>query len=73
MKTLVEAGETDNPGVDLGGGRSIKKAGLAPDYVSIRRQSDLAPPVAGDTRLVVLGAVRIEATRLIDNVKISIT
>ncbi|MCK5307453.1 MAG: pantoate--beta-alanine ligase [Gammaproteobacteria bacterium] len=73
VKALVEAGETDFQGVEHVAAQQLTEIGLAPDYVSIRRQSDLAPPTAGDTRLVVLAAVRIEATRLIDNVKISIT
>ena len=69
----MEAGETNFQEVEHVAAQRLTEAGLAPDYVSIRRQSDLAPPATGDTRLVVLGAVRIEATRLIDNVKISIT
>ena len=73
VKTLVEAGETDFQGVEHVAVQQLTEAGLAPDYVSIRRQSDLGSPVAGDTRLLVLAAARIEATRLIDNVKISIT
>jgi len=72
VKTLVEAGETDFQDVEHVAAQQLTEAGLVPDYVAIRRQSDLAPPAAGDTRLVVLAAVRIEAIRLIDNVKISI-
>jgi pantoate--beta-alanine ligase len=40
------------------------------DYVAIRRQLDLLPPIAGDHALVVLGAARIGATRLIDNLEV---
>ncbi|CAN5444904.1 pantoate--beta-alanine ligase [soil metagenome] len=51
--------------------RSLVDAGWKPDYVAIRRQSDLLPPVAGDVEpLVVLSAARLGATRLIDNVEI---
>ena len=73
VKTIVEAGETDFQGVERVAVMQLAEAGLAADYVSIRRQSDLGLPDAGDRQLVVLAAARIEATRLIDNVKISMT
>ena len=73
VKTIVEAGETDFQSVEAVATQQLAEAGLDPDYLSIRRQSDLMPPAVRDTRLVVLVAVRIGATRLIDNLKISIT
>jgi len=73
VKTIVEAGETDFQGVERVAVIHLSEAGLAADYVSIRRQFDLGLPDAGDRQLVALAAARIEATRLIDNVKISIT
>lgn len=49
----------------------LKRAGLAPDYVAIRRASDLSQPPAGETAgLVVLAAARLGTTRLIDNLLI---
>jgi pantoate--beta-alanine ligase len=50
----------------------LRRAGWSPDYVEVRRQSDLAPPQHGDTRLVALAAARIGTTRLIDNVEFSL-
>jgi pantoate--beta-alanine ligase len=47
----------------------LAAAGWQPDYVEVRRQSDLAPPAAGDRELVVLGAARLGKTRLIDNLE----
>ncbi len=41
-----------------------------PDYVAIRRQSDLRSPDAADRALVILVAARLRATRLIDNAEI---
>ena len=73
VKTIVEAGETDFQYIERVAVTQLAEAGLAADYVSIRRQSDLGLPDAGDRQLVVLAAARIEATRLIDNVKISMT
>lgn len=47
----------------------LKARGWAPDYLTVRRRSDLQPPQAGD-ELVVLGAARLGSTRLIDNLEI---
>jgi len=73
VKAAVEAGETDFQGVEGVATQRLAETGLEPDYVSIRRQGDLEPPAAGDRQLVVLAAVRAGATRLIDNLKISVT
>jgi pantoate--beta-alanine ligase len=43
-----------------------------PDYVAIRRQSDLQPPSSADRDLVVLGAAKLGRPRLIDNVEVSL-
>ena len=44
--------------------------GWQPDYLSVRRRADLLSPTPGDTGpVVVLGAARIGATRLIDNLE----
>jgi pantoate--beta-alanine ligase len=48
----------------------LAAAGWRPDYVEVRRRSDLAPPVAGDQDLVVLAAARLGTTRLIDSLEI---
>jgi pantoate--beta-alanine ligase len=44
--------------------------GWVVDYVAIRSRDDLLPPRNGCDRLVVLGAARLGATRLIDNLEI---
>jgi len=43
-----------------------------PDYVAIRRQSDLQLPSPADRDLVVLGAARLGRPRLIDNVEVTL-
>lgn len=52
----------------------LGKRGWKPDYISIRKQSNLQPPAAGDMaqgeKLVVLAAATLGATRLIDNLEI---
>jgi pantoate--beta-alanine ligase len=47
----------------------LKSAGFRPDYVSIRRQTDLAAAAPEDTRLVILAAAWLGKTRLIDNLE----
>lgn len=73
VKAILEAGETDFADVELAAVQQLAEEGLAADYVSIRRQSDLMSPATADRQLVVLAAARIGTTRLIDNIKISIT
>jgi pantoate--beta-alanine ligase len=46
---------------------SLTARGWSPDYVAIRRESDLGAPSVGD-RLVVVGAAKLGGTRLIDNI-----
>ncbi len=73
VQRQIEAGETDFAVVEKSAREQLRDAGFKPDYVSIRRQLDLAEPVAGDTDLIVLAAAGLGPARLIDNVKISIT
>jgi len=47
---------------------NLRARGWQPDYLTVRRRSDLQPPQAGDA-LVVLGAARLGTTRLIDNLE----
>lgn len=50
----------------------LSASGWQPDYIAIRRQSDLEGPSAKDRALVVLGAARLGQTRLIDNLEFEI-
>jgi len=47
----------------------LADAGWKPDYVEVRRRSDLALPQPNERELVVLGAARLGGTRLIDNLE----
>lgn len=51
--------------------QSLSARGWQPDYLTVRRRNDLRPPSATDAQgpLVVLGAARLGATRLIDNLE----
>jgi pantoate--beta-alanine ligase len=52
----------------------LTRRGWKPDYISIRKRSNLQPPAAGDLvqgeKLVVLAAAKLGNTRLIDNLEI---
>jgi pantoate--beta-alanine ligase len=56
-------------GAPADGMAALKAAGWQPDYVEVRRRSDLAPADAGDMEKVVLAAARLGGTRLIDNLE----
>ena len=49
--------------------KALAARGWQPDYLTVRRRTDLQVPQAGDP-LVVLGAARLGKTRLIDNFEI---
>jgi pantoate--beta-alanine ligase len=49
--------------------RDLLANGWKPDYVAIRRRTDLQPAKSGEP-LVVLAAARLGATRLIDNLEV---
>ena len=53
-------------------GFRLRARGWTPDYLTVRRRADLLPPQAGDGSgdLVALGAARLGATRLIDNLEV---
>jgi pantoate--beta-alanine ligase len=49
--------------------QNLSGSGWSPDYVEVRRRGDLGVPRPGEGDLVVLGAARLGATRLIDNLE----
>ena len=70
----MRAGHLDIFQVEHKAMEDLAKRGWKPDYVSIRKRSDLQPPSAGDLAqgapLVVLAAAKLGSTRLIDNLEI---
>ena len=52
--------------------QALARRGWKPDYLTVRRRADLAPPhgLLADVPLVVLGAAKLGNTRLIDNLEI---
>jgi len=76
-RALCRAGERLRQGlaadeVERMGAKDIAVAGLRPDYFSVRRTSDLQPAMTSDRELVVLTAAYLGATRLIDNLRVSL-
>ncbi len=65
-------GKTDLRRIELQYMSQLAGRGWLPDYIAIRRQSDLQPPEDGDQDLVVLAAAKLGKTRLIDNVELSL-
>jgi pantoate--beta-alanine ligase len=71
-QTELLAGTHDYQRLELHGMSVLADKGWKPDYVAVRRRSDLQPPVNGETELVVLGAARLGKTRLLDNVEVNL-
>ena len=77
MAAALTAGATDIAALEAQAMQTLAARGWHPDYLAVRRRSDLQTPAsgelsgatAGDT-LVVLGAAKIGATRLIDNLEV---
>jgi len=65
----VRSGRTDWSQIERAAMESLSARGWLPDYVAIRRRSDLGAPVNSEL-LVVLAAAQIGGSRLIDNVEI---
>ena len=71
--TALKSGATDVAAVEQAQLDALAARGWKPDYISIRRRTDLLPPTAADLAaklpLVALGAAKLGATRLIDNLE----
>ncbi|MBL0123373.1 MAG: pantoate--beta-alanine ligase [Betaproteobacteria bacterium] len=72
IKAEIGAGNRRYAELETNATKALAARGWQPDYIAIRRQSDLLVPVPGDTALVVLAAARLGAPRLIDNIEISL-
>jgi pantoate--beta-alanine ligase len=51
----------------------LSRHGWQPDYVTVRRRSDLLPPHDDDKELVILAAARLGTPRLLDNVEVTLS
>ncbi|MFQ5488466.1 MAG: pantoate--beta-alanine ligase, partial [Gammaproteobacteria bacterium] len=64
----LAAGRRDYPVLEQEAMGTLAQQGLRPEYFSIRRAEDLAPPQDGKQALVILAAAWLGSARLIDNV-----
>jgi pantoate--beta-alanine ligase len=72
VKAAVEGGAADYGILERTAMEALTREGFRPDYVSIRRASDLGSPAAGDAALRVLAAAWLGPARLIDNLEITV-
>ncbi|HEX5127971.1 MAG TPA: pantoate--beta-alanine ligase [Rhodocyclaceae bacterium] len=66
----VCAGSRDFPNLEREGMAELAAHGWQPDYVVVRRQSDLQIPQADDESLVVLATAKLGSPRLLDNMEV---
>lgn len=74
LQAALKAGQRDVPALEEKAMETLRSRGWEPDYVALRRRSDLLAPNTGQLAagepLVALAAARIGKTRLIDNLEI---
>lgn len=70
VESELKSGMHDYQRLELHGMSMLADKGWKPDYVTVRRRSDLQPPLNGEKDLVVLAAARLGRTRLIDNIEV---
>jgi pantoate--beta-alanine ligase len=75
IRESVLSGRRDFQQLELDAMATLAARGWKPDYIAIRKRSNLLPPAPGvagdsDSPLVVLAAAKLGATRLIDNLEI---
>lgn len=69
VRDALAGGASDLAGLEARAEAALADAGFRPDYVRIRRQSDLGMPGDGDA-LIVLAAAWLGPARLIDNLRV---
>ena len=73
MAAAVKGGDHALPALEATALDGLRTRGWQPEYLSVRRRSDLQPPsaaqLAAGEPLVALGAARLGTTRLIDNLE----
>ncbi|GMR21324.1 MAG: pantoate--beta-alanine ligase [Gammaproteobacteria bacterium] len=72
VANLIKDGQLQRREIEIQAINILTGFGFEPDYVSVLRQQDLAAPTVSDTSLVILAAVRLGSTRLIDNLELSL-
>ena len=68
----IAGGSREYQAIELDVMAALAHHGWKPDYIAVRRQSDLREPQLDNKKLVVLAAARLGKTRLIDNVEVNL-
>ena len=68
----IVGGSREYQAIELDVMAALAHHGWKPDYIAVRRQSDLRDPQSENKKLVVLAAARLGRTRLIDNVEVNL-
>ena len=66
----LQSGDAELESIERTGIEALTKAGMKPDYFSVRRAQDLGAPAPDTKHLVVLTAARLGKARLIDNIQV---
>jgi pantoate--beta-alanine ligase len=69
MAAAVQGGRRDFGAIESEATAALSQRGWKPDYLTVRRRRDLQAPAEG-VPLVALGAAKLGATRLIDNLEL---
>ena len=72
VRSAIFAGEWDFAKLEQAAVKHLDEHGWKTDYISVRCQQDLLTPQPQEKHLVVLGASKLGATRLIDNLEIDL-
>jgi len=70
IREAILGGERDFEKLERAAMTELAQHKWQPDYVAVRRRKDLQDPAGPNDELVVLGAAKLGATRLIDNLEI---
>jgi pantoate--beta-alanine ligase len=68
MAAAIQGGDKDFAAIEAAAMQNLEQRGWKPDYMTVRRRSDLQAAGGGEA-LVALGAAKLGSTRLIDNLE----
>ena len=71
VRDMILQGDHELAGIEQAAMVQLREAGFEPQYVRIRRSTDLATPASRHDPLVVLAAAMLGSTHLIDNISVS--
>ncbi len=72
LKDALEHGTHSYAILEAEATTDLARHGWQPDYVTVRRRSDLLPPTDADRDLVIVAAARLGTPRLLDNLEVTV-